>query len=249
VQEGFVSRQQSLTLQDQQIELGRTLSGAEHSLASTEHQRESLRQQRKGFVDKWRDDNLTALVAARSALETAQQSLNKAQRISELVDLVAPEDAIVTRIPTLGAGAVATGAQPLFSLVPVDTPLEAQVQVDSQDIGFIKAGDPVNLKFDAYKFVEHGIGRGEVKTISQDSFTDAPTQDAVTEGGRANQSRSAFYDARIRITDVKLHDVPPNFRLIPGMTLSADIVVGRRTILWYVLGGAMRSGAEAMREP
>jgi len=31
--------------------------------------------------------------------------------------------------------------------------------------------------------------------------------------------------------------------------LQADIVVGRRTILWYLLGGALRSGAEAMREP
>jgi len=33
------------------------------------------------------------------------------------------------------------------------------------------------------------------------------------------------------------------------MTLEADIVVGQRTILWYLLGGAMRSGAEAMHEP
>ena len=174
--------------------------------------------------------------------------MKKADKLNELVNLVAPADGIVTRIPALSTGAIATGAQPLFSLVPVDAPLEAQVQIDSQDIGFVKTGDPVNLKFDAYKFLEHGIGKGAVKTISQDSFTDASTQDAVTPGG-GMQQRSAFYDAKIRITELQLRDTPAHFRLLPGMTLTADIVVGKRTILWYLLGGAMRSGAEAMQEP
>jgi hypothetical protein len=46
-----------------------------------------------------------------------------------------------------------------------------------------------------------------------------------------------------------LHDVPANFRISPGMTIQSDIIVGRRTIMWYLLGGALRSGAEAMHEP
>jgi len=37
--------------------------------------------------------------------------------------------------------------------------------------------------------------------------------------------------------------------LIPGMTLAGDIMVGHRTILSYIVEGALRTGSEAMREP
>jgi hemolysin D len=43
--------------------------------------------------------------------------------------------------------------------------------------------------------------------------------------------------------------VPRDFQLIPGLTVSGDILVGRRTIMAYLLEGVMRTGSEAMREP
>jgi hypothetical protein len=46
-----------------------------------------------------------------------------------------------------------------------------------------------------------------------------------------------------------LRNVPADFRLIPGMTLVGDIMVGRRTILSYLVEGVLRTGSEAMREP
>lgn len=247
--DGYVSRMQLLNVQDQQVELGRLLAEAESTLVSTLHLQESLKEQRKVYIDKWHDDNLNNLVTAQNALDGARQDFAKAAKLSELVNLVAPDDAIVTKIPTLTAGAVATDAQPLFSLVPVNAPLEADVQIDSQDIGFVKVGDPVKIKFDAYKFLEHGTGKGVVKTLSQDSFTNVMTQDAATTGSGSDKTRSSYFDARVRVTEVQLHDVPAHFRLIPGMTINADIVVGSRTIMWYLLGGALRTGAEAMHEP
>jgi multidrug efflux pump subunit AcrA (membrane-fusion protein) len=136
----------------------------------------------------------------------------------------------------------------------LNAPLEVDAQVDSQDIGFIKVGDPVTIKFDAYKFMEHGVGKGVVKTISQDAFTEDSMQDALTSGGGGSptapgQTRSPYFDTRITITALQLHDVAQHFRMSPGMTLEADIVVGKRTILWYLIGGALRSGSEALREP
>jgi hypothetical protein len=71
----------------------------------------------------------------------------------------------------------------------------------------------------------------------------------ATGGAGGGTARTPYFDARIRITGVKLHDVAKDFRMIPGMTVQSDIVVGRRTIMWYFLGSAMRSGAEAMKEP
>jgi multidrug efflux pump subunit AcrA (membrane-fusion protein) len=139
-------------------------------------------------------------------------------------------------------------AEPLFSLMPLDAPVEVDAQIDAYESGFVQVGDPVTIKFDTYKFLEHGTGEGVVKTISEDAFVKSPGQDTVTKGPDTG-TRSPYFDARITVKALHLHDVPPNVRLIPGMTLQADIVVGRRTIMWYLLGGALRSGSEAMHEP
>jgi len=58
-----------------------------------------------------------------------------------------------------------------------------------------------------------------------------------------------YFKGRVGITEVHLRNVPAEFRLIPGMTLAGDIMVGRRTIMSYLVEGALRTGSEAMREP
>jgi HlyD family type I secretion membrane fusion protein len=237
-----------IAAQDQRLELERKIAEAEGQMVSTSHLLESLKEQRKVYIGSWHDDNLTNLVSVKDQLEQAKDDLAKARRLSELVNLVAPMDAVVLQIPGLSSGGVATDAEPLFSLMPVDAPLEVDAQIDSKDSGFVKVGDRVTIKFDTYKFLEHGTGQGVVKTISQDSFTELSGQDSVSKKG-TKESRSPYFDARITVTGLHLHDVPPDVRLIPGMTLEADIIVGKRTILWYLVGGALRSGAEAMHEP
>jgi HlyD family type I secretion membrane fusion protein len=247
--DGVISHLAMITIQDQRIELGRKLGEIKNKLASEDHILESIREERKVFIDKWHDDNLTNLVDVNAELEEAQSELTKTVKHNDLTDLVAPMDAIVLEVPKLSTGGVAIDAQPLFSLIPLDAPVEAAVEIDTKDSGFVKVGDPVKIKFDTYKYLEHGTGEGVVKTISQDSFTQSPGQDAVSPERSAGQERAPYFEARVRITALNLHDVPKPVRLVPGMTLVADVIVGRRTIMWYLLGGALRSGSEAMREP
>jgi hemolysin D len=235
--------------QDARIEVERNMSMQENLLVSTEHSLESLKEQRTVYIKKWHDDNLNNLVQAKGNLAQAEDDHTKATRLDELVDLKSPMDAVVLKIPMLSTGGVAMDAEPLFSLMPLDAPIEVDAQIDSYESGFAKVGDPVVIKFDTYRFLEHGSADGVVKSISEDSFTEASGQDTVTAKGGQGDARNPYFDTRITIKAVHLHDVPPDTRIIPGMTLQADIVVGRRTIMWYLLGGALRSGAEAMREP
>ena len=97
----------------------------------------------------------------------------------------------------------------------------------------------MQLKLDAYQFMRHGTARGVIKTISEGSFT---TDDN-------NTPVPPYFKVRAAITEVHLRNVPADFRLIPGMTLTGDIMVGRRTILSYLVEGGLRTGSEAMREP
>ncbi len=249
---GVASRLQLIGVQDTRLELERKLAEEENTLDSTDHAIESLKQQREVYIHKWHDENLNELEKVRNDLDEAHDDRIKAKKKSELTNLVAPVDAVVLKTPVINLGGVVMDAEPMFSLMPVDAQVQVDAQIDAKDSGFVKVGDPVRIKFEAYKYLEHGIAEGVVKTISQDSFTQVSGQDAVTAAvkeGNGGDTRTPYFDVRINITALKLHDVPANVRLIPGMTLEADIIVGRRTILWYLLGGALRSGSEAMREP
>jgi hemolysin D len=248
VKESLAGELQLLTAQDQKLEIERQINQTDNTLVATEHQLESLKEQRKVYIDQWHNDNLNNLVSVQNELDQTEDTLKKAAKLKDLSTLVAPVDGIVLKIPSLTAGGVAGDAQPLFSLMPSNAALEVDAQIETKDSGFVKIGDPVKIKFETYRFLEHGTAEGVVRTVSQDAFTEQATQDVVSMTA-ANSARTPYFAARIKITSVKLHDVPPDFRLVPGMTLQADIVVGRRTIMWYLLGGALRSGAESMREP
>ena len=58
-----------------------------------------------------------------------------------------------------------------------------------------------------------------------------------------------YYRARIVIDRVDLHGTPPDFHLLPGMPITADIKVGKRTVIQYLLGRVLPVASEGMREP
>jgi HlyD family type I secretion membrane fusion protein len=242
---GYVSKLQSMQATDERTEMNRLSADAQNQMSSLRQTLASLKAQRAAFIEKWNSDAGSELVTDRNDLDVTRQNLQKAQKMSDLASLESPADAVVLKVGKVSSGSVASGGaqalavEPLFTLVPLDSTLEADVNIGADDIGFIKVGDPVQLKLEAYRFMQHGTAKGVIETISEGSFT---TDDNGAEV-------PPYFKARVKITDVHLRNVPADFRLIPGMTLAGDILVGHRTILSYVVEGAMRTGSEAMREP
>jgi len=62
-------------------------------------------------------------------------------------------------------------------------------------------------------------------------------------------AQPAFFRARVALGPVTLRDVPKDFRLIPGMTATAEIVIGKRTVISYLLDPIVRLFDESLREP
>lgn len=245
-EKGYVSRLQWMSATDSKVELNRMQAGAQNEIQSSSQNLASMRAQKEAFIRKWRSDVASNLVQTKNDLEQTRQGLEKSQKLQELTSLDAPQDAVVLKVGKISQGSV-TGvvagdqnADPLFTLVPLDAPVEAEIHVLARDIGFIKVGDNVKLKLDAYQFMRHGTAKGVIKTVSEGSFTKDDNNQPVKE---------PYFKVRIAITEVKLRNVPEDFRIIPGMTLTGDILVGKRTILSYLVEGALRTGSEAMREP
>ncbi len=224
---------------DAKLEALRTMEFGHNSLIEAEHQMASLKADCTAFEEQWRAAVSQELVTARNARDNATSLMEKAKKHKDLVRLTAPQRSMVLTLSKQSVGSVLKEGDTLMVLAPMSAPLEAEVEIASRDVGFVRPGDAATLKVDAFNFTEHGVAEGRVRWISEDAFT-------TDENGAPT---SAYYRARIAITAIKFVDVPSTFRLIPGMLLSADIKVGARSLAFYLLGGLIRSVGEAMREP
>lgn len=238
------SRLNKLLATNTRVESERTLANLKASEEQAAFELADLQAQREAFVQNWRSTIANDLVRARAERDVLIEQLTKAQKRRDLVTLSAPVDAVVLERANLSVNSVIQGAQPIYTLVPVDAPLEAVVSIEASEIGFVRVGDPVALKFDAYNFFQHGFAEGIVQTISEDSLS---TERDGTLGRAAGQA--LVYRARIKVTKTDLRDVPADFRLLPGLPLTAEITVGERTVMGYLLKPILRGLSNSMREP
>lgn len=232
------SRLNALVATDSRVEMERNVVTNEGTIKASRHELEALKNERVVFEKQWRARIAQDLSDRQLAFDQAREELAKATRRFSLVELTAVEDAIVQQLGSVSVGSVVQSGEKIATLVPLDTVFEVEVELAARDQGFVAAGDEVVLKFDAWPFVEHGSARGRVRTISPDAFTPQP-----------GATGTPYYLAVVEITDLSLKRVPEGFRLVPGMPLTADIVVGSNTIMAYMLNGALSNLNEGMSEP
>lgn len=229
-----------LQSKDNNIELRRQVENLTNSLKEAEAQASALRATRDAFVQQWRATTSQDLVTSQNNRDQARAQLEKALRHQDLVSIEALEDSIILSIAKLSVGSVLQPGDKFITAMPVNQPVVANIHVLSRDVGFIKVGDPVVLKIDAFSFSEHGTVEGKVQWISEGAFW---------TNEQTGQPAEAYYKVGVSIDHVNFRNVPANVRLMPGMTLTADIKVGRRAAGRYLLDGLIGSIGSAMREP
>ena len=130
-----------------------------------------------------------------------------------------------------------------MTLVPHDEPLVAEVWVDNIDAGFVQAEQKARVKLAAYPFQKYGMLDGVVKQVSADA------QENPDPGNPAIRSiQQAAYRAIITLGSGYLESQGRQLRLIPGMQVSAEIHLGTRSILEYLLSPVQKVAHEAGRE-
>ena len=231
---------------------------------------DTLKARREFYAAQSRAKVVSDLALAVQELNQTTEELSKAVRSNELVELKVPDDLpfkrfVVFEVADRSVGSVLRPGEPLFRLVPIDVPLEVEVEIAGRDISKIRAaskeqitnamqalgsdrdpdlpeGSRVSVKLASFPFQKHGTLDGVVRTISEGSF----------EKNAANGASTGvtMYKARIQLEDsAMLDDVPDNFRLMPGMTTTAEIKVGRRRVIEYFLYPLLRYQSESIREP
>ncbi|MCM2290772.1 HlyD family type I secretion periplasmic adaptor subunit [Allorhizobium sp. BGMRC 0089] len=248
VQQKFASRADALKSKDQTLSVTAQIKELEGKLASGAHDIDSVTAQMHDQMQQWRSDAMGQLVKQQVQLNGAIEELAKADKRHDLIELRAPEDATVLEIGDFSIGSVVQTAQKMFILVPKSSQMEVEAKISTQDQGFLHVGQDVDIKLDAWPFARYGGLKGKVRSISQDSLNTGRDETA-RNSDQSGASGQPYYIARITIVDRKLKVTPPDFKLMAGMTLTADVVVGDRTIGSYLFDRVVPVMTEGMREP
>ena len=242
------SQMNRMIAEDQRIEMERNLTQAQGAAERARRDLQQMMAERDGFEQQWKAKISEDLTLRTRSLSDASESLRKATLRRELVDLRADQDAVVLTVAKVSVGSVMQSGEPLITLVPTNAPLEVETRIAAADAGYVVPGQKVAIKFDTFPFVQYGMAEGTVRFISPDSFSgNQETQrgNVVTQGDR----NDVFYKARVAIDELNMHGVPGGFELKPGMTVTADIKAGTRTLLTYLFARILPIGLEGMREP
>jgi len=248
--EKVASEASTLSATDNRAEMARSLANAQQTAAAARLERSALESERDEYIQEWRANIAQSLAEETGKASDAKAQLDKAKLHRQMVQLRSERDAIVQSVAKVSVGSVLQSGQQFITLVPADAPLEIEANIFGRDNGFVHVGDPVAIKFDTFAYAQYGMAKGRVRIVSPDAFT---AQDEARNPTSALPVQSTnpepFYRARIAIGKVGLHDVPTGFQVTPGMPVTADIMVGKRTVLKYLLGWLMPVAKEGMREP
>ena len=163
--------------------------------------------------------------------------------------LRAGQDGVVQTVAKVSVGSVLASGDQFFTLVPLDSPLEVDANISASESGYVHLGDKVTVKFSTFPFAHYGGAGGTVRIISADAFSSDQQDQRRPAAQSQSSSGQAYYRAKVTIDKVTLHNTPAKFHISPGMPVTADISVGKRTIASYLLGSIMPGASEGMREP
>jgi hemolysin D len=229
-----------MTAQSTEIDLDNRLKNTIGDAGKLMQQRAETESERQTFRDKWRSDHNQQLVQARQDMTEASQTLGKARKMSDLTQLRAPADGVVLEVADRSVGSVLREAETLVTMVPDGASLYVDANVPSRDVSYVKVGQAVRVKLEAYPFQRYGTLDGVLDVISPDSL---PMKQDDPEHA------PMVYRARVRLVGKPADWAKREIRLRPGLVASAEIKTGRRSIASYILEPVMRTTDESMREP
>jgi HlyD family secretion protein len=231
----YLESAQDLKAQTQNVEsLKAAIAQAEKRLAQiTSNYRQQLQTER---VD-------TALQAHR-----LREELVKQEHRTGLLELKAPQAGVVKDLATHTMGTVTASGAILMTLVPANEPLVAEVWVNNDDVGFVRAGQPVKVKLMAFQFQKYGMAEGKVRRVSADASENQQASPASVEITRAKSAAPLTYKTLVEMKSQDLIAQGVKYALAPGMQVAAEIHLGERTVLEYLLSPITKAFHEAGRE-
>ena len=184
-----------------------------------------------GELAKLKVDRLRQVAIIEQALEQIKGELaDLGSKLTELQvniryqDVRSPVDGVVFDLKPTGPGFVAQGSEPVMKIVPFSA-LQAKVEIESSDIGFVRVGRPADISIDSFPATDFGVLLGTVKGIGSDAL---PPDE---------RNQTYRFPATIALdTQQLMLKSGKSLPLQVGMSLTANIKLRKVTYLQLLLG-------------
>jgi membrane fusion protein len=169
----------------------------------------------------------------RNDIERQLASINQSIAENEMqrsVVLRAPRDGVISAV-LAKEGQMASAGQPLLSILPAGSILQAQLLVPSRAIGFIDPGRRVVMRYQAFSYQKFGQQYGRVTDVSRSALS--PSDVAILLG-QQYQQQEPLYRVQVALDSQQVMAYGKPESVKPGMTLDADILMDRRRLIEWV---------------
>lgn len=184
-------------------------------------------------LSRFRSDARTELNQVSAEINRINAGLKAdSDRVSR-TEVKAPSTGIVNRLLFNTLGGVVKPGEAVLEITPSEGPLAVEAKVRPDDRATLRSGLQTRVMIGAYDYTVYGALEGEVTEVSADTLAD--------------ESGQRYY--RIVIQTLPAKGPLAEEVLLPGMTASADVVVGQRSVLSYFLSPLLRFSTRALREP
>ena len=239
--EGFAGKLMRQQRTRERIEAEQDVRAQEHKVEAARAAIDQAERRMAQLAANYRAQLQGERVETEARLARLAEDAEKLAVRARAAELRAPADGIIKDLATHTRGSVLAPGTVLMTLVPADERLLAEVWLRNQDAGFVRAGQPAKIKFAAYPFQKHGMLDGRVLRISADS-----SERPAPERGPAPPS--AAYRAMVELTSNELREAGAKHAILPGMQVTAEILMPDRSVLEYLLSPVQKAAREAGRE-
>jgi len=246
VKDGFAGKLMHLEKQRDRIEKEQDLRAQQFNIASLKATISQVNKRVAQIASSYRQQLQNERIDAEAQYHKLQQDWDKQAHRHALLELKAPQDGIVKDLATHTLGSVVAPGTVVMTLVPAGDALLAEVWVTHLDAGLVEPGQAARLKLTAYPFQQYGLIDGRVRHISPDASEPAESKNAKSAGIQ-DQPASSFR-ALVELPEPFLQAQEKRYRLSPGMQVNAEIKLGTRTVLQYLLAPVQKTLHEAGRE-
>ncbi|CAA7613818.1 HlyD family type I secretion periplasmic adaptor subunit [Magnetospirillum sp. SS-4] len=174
------------------------------------------------------------LGVAINELAQVQESIGRLEDRVNRLEIVSPVRGIVKGLAVKNQGAVIQPAGQVCDVIPIDSQMKIDAKISTKDVGHLKIGQPVKVKVTTYDFARYGSVMGTLTKISASSFTD--------------EKGNPFFKGVIELERNYVGEVPGRFLVQPGMSVSAEIITGDKTLLQYMLKPIFTQVQQAFHE-
>jgi HlyD family secretion protein len=261
--DGYVAALQVQDKVREYQERAQDLKSQEATVASLEAAVAQSHKKMEQVTSNYRSALQNERVEAQVLQKKMAEELNKQTHRATFLELKAPQAGIVKDLGTHTLGTVVSPGTILLTLVPDNEPLVAEVQIKNDDVGFILEGQKAKIKLMPYPFQKYGMLEAKVQHIGPDAQDaggaqgNAPTSNPQSSGtgkssnmggGMGGQASMANYKALVMPIAQTLIAQGQSFKLLPGMQVVAEIHLGRRTVLEYLLSPVQQTLQTSGRE-